>query len=116
MSSPIVPLQGPTGPPDLTSSARNVHAEMDLFESQLAAAAQALGIEAGDAGPPPKVLDEMAAAGRISRQLSESGHELRFLDGSQGRVTVELADSEGNTVRTMKIAEALQIAAGKPLG
>jgi hypothetical protein len=65
--------------------------------------------------PPPEVLDQIAAAGRICRQLGESGRELRFSEGQEGRVTVELADREGNTVKSMLISEALEIAAGKPL-
>jgi len=116
MSSPIVPIQGPSGPPESMSSARALPADMGMFIAELTASSRALEVEADDAGPPPEVMDQIAAAGRISRQLGESGHELRFSEGSGGRVTVELADSEGNAVRTMKVSEALQIAAGKPLG
>lgn len=115
MSSPITPVQGLPGLPNSIFSAREILAEMDAFKAELAAGARALGAEESGDGPPPEVMDEIAAAGRISRQLGESGHEVRFTEGPGGRIAVELADSEGNTVRTMKIAEALEIAAGKPL-
>ncbi|MGA9875590.1 MAG: hypothetical protein WBQ21_07265 [Solirubrobacteraceae bacterium] len=116
MSSPITPIQGPPGPSDPMPAAGSIPADAHAFKAELAAGDRALASDAVLGGPPPEVMDQIAAAGRISRQLGESGHELRFSEGSGGRVTVELADREGNTVRTMKIAEALEIAAGKPLG
>jgi hypothetical protein len=93
------------------------------FESELAASDRVLSGNADSAveshadggAPPAEVLDQIAVAGRISRQLSESGHELRFSEGRGGRVTVELTDREGNTVKSMSVSEALEIAAGKPL-
>jgi hypothetical protein len=115
MSSPIMPVQGPPGPSNSMPTAREILAEMDAFKAELAAGVRALGVENSSGAPPAEVMDEIAAAGRISRQLGESGHEVRFTDGPDGRIAVELADREGKTVRTMKVAEALEIAAGKPL-
>jgi hypothetical protein len=72
--------------------------------------------ESLEAGPPHDVLDQIEAAGRISRRLRESGQEMRFSLEEGGRVKIELHDREGKTVRSLLAAEALDIAAGKPLG
>jgi hypothetical protein len=126
MTSQILPFNGPSTP---SGSSRKVpftrgdRSEPTTFESELAASDRVLWSKAGGAAegladggvPPTEVLDQIAAAGRISRQLGESGHELRFSEGEGGRVKVELADSEGNTVKSMSVSEALEIAAGKPL-
>jgi|HubBroStandDraft_3_1064219.scaffolds.fasta_scaffold02259_5 hypothetical protein len=115
MSSPITPIQGQFGPTGSTTPARDVDVDADAFKLELAAGGRMFAADMPAGEPPAEVMDQIAAAGRISRQLHESGHELRFSDGSGGRITVELLDCEGNAVRTMKIAEALEIAAGKPL-
>ncbi|HTC60647.1 MAG TPA: hypothetical protein VK691_11085 [Solirubrobacteraceae bacterium] len=85
------------------------------FQSDLSAADRLLASQHGSGTPPPEVLDQVAAAGRISREMRESGHELRFSEGQGGRVTVELSDRKGKTVKNMSISEALEIAAGKPV-
>jgi hypothetical protein len=85
------------------------------FHSELSAADRLLASQDGSGTPPPEVLDQVAAAGRISREMRESGHELRFSDDQGGRVTVELFDREGKTVKSMLISEALELAVGKPL-
>jgi hypothetical protein len=116
MTSPIQPIQGPTGSPDSTPRAGEVPSHIHAFKTQLDASDHALASEVDAGAPPAEVLDQIATAGRISRQLSETGHELRFSEEHGGRVKVELQDRGGNTVRTMLIAEALELAAGKQLG
>jgi hypothetical protein len=116
MTSPIMPIQGgPRAPSNSTSGAHDVPGGAAAFKAELAANDRTLASEHGWGDPPAEVLDQIAAAGRICRQLRESGHELRFSEGSGGRPTIELADREGKTVRTMLVAEALEISAGKPL-
>jgi hypothetical protein len=129
MTSQILPFSGALTPPGSspnTLSMGDITNDPATFEAELAASDRVLAHEAGgavagaegvvDGGvPPPEVLDQIAAAGRISRQLRESGHELRFSEGRGGRVTVELSDREGNTVKSMSVSEALEIAAGKPV-
>ncbi len=126
MTSQILPFNGPSTPSGSSRQVpftRNNRGEPATFESELAASDRVLWSEAGDVAeslpdggvPPTEVLDQIAAAGRISRQLRESGHELRFSEGQGGRVKVELSDSEGKTVKDMSVSEALEIAAGKPL-
>ncbi|MFZ2114694.1 MAG: hypothetical protein WAU77_13310 [Solirubrobacteraceae bacterium] len=85
------------------------------FQSELSASDRLLASQDGSGTPPPEVLDQVAAAGRISREMRESGHELRFSEGQGGRVTVKLSDRKGKTVKSISIAEALEIAAGKPV-
>ena len=117
MTSPILPFNGPSSsagssyPMPFMSDAGDPAA----FQSDLSASDRLLASQDGSGTPPPEVLDQVAAAGRISREMRESGHELRFSEGQGGRVTVELADREGKTVKSMLISEALEIAAGKPV-
>jgi hypothetical protein len=115
MSSPILPTRGPLAPLNSMPSPNDAPADVDVFKAEFAAVDRMLASDAPDGEPPSEVLEQIAATGRISRRLHESGHELRFIEGSGGRVMVELQDCEGKTVRTMKIAEALELAAGKPL-
>jgi len=91
MSSPILPAQGPSGPPVENDSA-----------------------SAG--GPPPEVLDQIAAAARIGEQLRQAGHEVRFFSPADGgRVSIEVHDGDGNAIGTLSPAAALELAAGSPL-
>lgn len=116
MSSPILPIDGPRGLSSSTSIARDTGDEIATFMSELSASERALAIGAGRGGPPPEVLDQITAASRINEQLRESGYELCFSTSEKGaRVKIELRDSQGNTVRTVSAAEAIEIAAGKPL-
>lgn len=126
MTSPILPSNGPYTPSGSSRQApfiRGNPSEAVAFESELAVSDRVLSSKAGAAAegfadggaPPAEVFDQIAAAGRISRQLRESGHELRFSEGRGGRVKVELTDSEGNTVKDMSVSETLEIAVGKPL-
>lgn len=124
MTSPILPFDGPSPFAGLShpmsfmppTGERSVPTgNRTALGSELSANDRAYTHEADSGTPPAEVLDQIAAAGRISRQLSESGHELRFSKSEGGRVTVELADHEGNTVRSMSISEALEIAVAGPL-
>jgi hypothetical protein len=70
------------------------------------------------ASPPPEVLEAIDAAGRVARELHETGRELRFVpppEGSGGRVRVEVRDLDGNVLRTIPPSELLDVAAGAPL-
>jgi hypothetical protein len=156
MSSPILPVQGPSGPTIANSSeaahgasgadrvedwvgappadgaggvstdrvnrvalgarASTAIGDVGAFIDQLAAGVSALTIEAGPSGPPPEVLDQIAAAGKIGEQLREVGHELRFFTPTDGgRVRIEIHDRDGNVLGTVSPAAALELAAGSPL-
>jgi hypothetical protein len=118
MSSPIMPPNGlptPSGLPRPVAPARDLTTDLGAFQSELATSQRALSDEPLETSPPHEVLDQIEAAGRISRQLRESGHEMRFSVEQGGRVRIELEDREGKTVRSLLATEALDIAVGKPL-
>jgi hypothetical protein len=135
MSSPILPAQGPSGPPienrpasELTASAQpdacasTAIGDVGTFIDQLAAGVNALTItsapqgEVDRIGPPPHVLDQIAAAGRIAAQLRDAGQELRFFPAADGgRVRIEVHDRDGNAIGNLSPAAALELAAGSPL-
>lgn len=66
--------------------------------------------------PPPGLLEEIAQAALAYDELYASGHELTFTPGAAGeRVAVEVRDTGGNVLETLSIADAFDVAAGKPL-
>ncbi|HXC24214.1 MAG TPA: hypothetical protein VNU28_06490 [Solirubrobacteraceae bacterium] len=95
--------------------ARDVSADLAVFQAEPARNRRAPSDEQIEAGPPHEVLEQIEAAGRISRQLRESGQEMRFSVEQGGRVRIELEDREGKTVRSLLATEALDIAVGKTL-
>ncbi|MGD0452447.1 MAG: hypothetical protein ABSB69_02515 [Solirubrobacteraceae bacterium] len=117
MSSPILPIKGP---PDLSRAAPSAGsdaADVSAFVLELAASEATLSPIASRGAPPPRVLDQIAAAARIHDELRESGHQLRFLAAAAGeRPRIEIHDLEGNAVKTLSPAEAFELAAGRPLG
>jgi hypothetical protein len=117
MSSPTQPIDGPLGQATLTPSTPAGADDIGAFLSELAASADSLAVDASRGGPPPEVLDQIAAAGRIEEQLRESGQQLRFSASTPTEhVRVELHDSQGKVVRALSLAEALELAAGRPAG
>jgi hypothetical protein len=117
MSSPIQPIDGPSGQATLTPVPGARADDTGAFLSELAAGADSLAVDASRGGPPPEVLDEIAAAARIEERLRESGQQLRFSSAPRaGRVAIELHDSQGGVVRALSAAEAIELAAGRPVG
>jgi hypothetical protein len=73
-------------------------------------------IEVGAASPPPALLEEIAQAAAAYDELYAGGHELVFSPGAEGeRVAVEVRETGGDVLETLSIADALEVAAGKPL-
>jgi flagellar protein FlaG len=68
------------------------------------------------ASPPASVLEEMHQASRVADELRAMKRELHFEPTGNGRVVVEVRDLDGNVIRTIPPAKALEIAAGGPLG
>lgn len=65
------------------------------------------------ASPPPEVLDAIAAADAAYEQLDASGRHVRFgLDPATGRLTCELTDGEGVTLRHLSSHAVLDLASG----
>jgi hypothetical protein len=65
------------------------------------------------ASPPPEVSAEVRDAARAAARLHELGRELRFDHGEDGRLKVELRDTDGNTLRSVPTAEIFDFAEGK---
>lgn len=113
MNSPIMPVDGPSDLPSFTPSATS--GDVAAFVAALAVGESALAIEAARGGPPPEVLDQIATAGRIEETLRASGQQLRFSCAAPGeRTRIEVDERGGDAVRTLSVAEALDIATGKP--
>ena len=116
MGSPILPTEGPLGSPMQASPTSTVAGGGASFPSALQASRNALAGEANPGTLPPELLEEIAAAARTNEQLSASGRHVHFVQDEQsGRVTVELWGHEGNMLRTLSIAETLNLAVGKSL-
>jgi hypothetical protein len=65
------------------------------------------------ASPPPEVSAEVQAAARAAARLHALGRELRFEQGDDGRLRVELRDRDGNVLRQVPTGEVFDFAAGK---
>ena len=76
----------------------------------------AASLDAIPSSPPPEVLEQMAQAHQIYEQLAADGKSLHFDHDESGPATVELRDSNGTSLRTLSLAEALDLAAGAGAG
>ena len=86
--------------------------------AQAAAPAQpvaAVTVDTLPASPPPQVLEEMADAAKVFDTLRAQARELHFETTGDGRVTVTVRDLDGNVIRTIPPAKALDVAAGGPI-
>lgn len=63
--------------------------------------------------PPHEVTTEVQDAARAATRLHELGRELRFDQGDDGRLRVELRDHDGNVLRQVPTTEIFDFAAGK---
>lgn len=61
----------------------------------------AAGVVTPIGGPPPEVQREMAQAERAWQELAETGREVRFGTGADGRVSVELTDMAGHSLEPL---------------
>lgn len=109
MSSPILPITDPFGPP--TANGGDV-VDLSAFVAGLDVCERALTIEATRGRPPAALLDEMLAAGSRHEELRRTGIEMVFTESADGRTVVELIDGAGQTLRAVTVAEAFEISAG----
>jgi hypothetical protein len=115
MSSPIIPIEGPSDPSRVTPPADSGADDIAPFAYELEAGETTFALAASRGGPPHEVLEQIALAGTIDERLRASGQQLRFTLAEGGRRTrIEMHDREGNVVRTLSAAEALEMAAGRP--
>jgi hypothetical protein len=116
MSSPILPITDFSGCPTDTPNVPAAAEDIGVIVSALSADEYPLTLIASRGGPPPELLEQIAVAGAIEEQLRESGRRLRFSLHADGeRTRIELVDCDGNAMRRLSTAEALEVAAGKPL-
>jgi len=57
---------------------------------------------------PDEVMEEMAAADELYERLLEEGRQIRF-DEMRGRIVAALCDLDGNVVRPLTLAEAIEM-------
>jgi hypothetical protein len=75
----------------------------------------AVNVSTLPASPPPAVLEDMHVAARVAEELHEQKRELHFEVTRSGRVAVQVRDLDGNVIRTIPAAKALDIAGGAAL-
>jgi hypothetical protein len=92
---------------------RSAAADKAEFGASLEAA---VNVNTLPASPPSSVLEDMHAAARVAAELRAQGRELHFEPTGTGRVIVQVKDLDGNVIRTIPPARALEIAGGAPLG
>jgi hypothetical protein len=115
MSSPIQPTQGAT-PANAPLSGGTSRRVVTGFSMAPTTPGRAVSLDTLPASPPQQVLEEMATAARVHDGLRAMGRELHFAhDENSGRMTIEVRDNGGNVLRTISPAQALDVAAGKPL-
>jgi flagellar protein FlaG len=91
---------------------RSAPAPQAGFDATLDAA---VNVSTLPASPPPAVLEDMHVAGRVWAELRAQKRELHFEPTGNGRVVVQVRDLDGNVIRTIPPAKALEVAAGGPL-
>jgi hypothetical protein len=112
MSSPITPPQAA----QLVATGAPTPPAASPGPAGPAAVTPAVSLDTLPSSPPQEVLDQMAGAAQTHAALSAQGRELRFArDPLSGRTRIEVRDRDGNILRTLSPAQALEVAAGAPL-
>jgi hypothetical protein len=91
---------------------RSAPAQDAGFKSALDAA---VNVSTLPASPPPAALADMHVAARVFEELRAQKRELHFEPTGTGRVIVQVRDLDGNVLRTIPPAKALEVASGAPL-
>jgi len=116
MSSPSLRTEDPSGPSSPMSTA-SAGAPAGVLVDDFSPGEGEGAIEASRGGPPAEVLEQIAAAEKIYERLRASGAQMRFFPADDCEpIRIELHDRDGNAVRTLSVLEAVEMAAGKPLG
>src|SRR3954451_1939560 len=80
-----------------------------------AGAVAAVTVDTLPASPPEHVLEQMYDASKVADTLHAQARELHFEAVGSGRVVVEVRDLDGNVIRTIPPAAALDVAGGDRL-
>ena len=95
MSSPILPISDPLASTE-NQAIRSRRGHPCRSSSELTAGEGASPLDRRSrGGPPPEVLDQIAAAGKIEERLREDGRQLRFSTGQDGHTIIEVRDNTG---------------------
>lgn len=114
MDSPILPIEGLSGP-SFAGRAATVAGDVDDFLAELNAGGRALSIAVVRVGPPQEVLEQIAAAAQTERRMRATGRQVRFVPvGPNGLTQAEVHNRDGS-VRPLTLTEAFGLADGKPL-
>jgi hypothetical protein len=114
MHSQILPFRAPMGYQNSMSGSAGPADDGAISPDRMDA--RVFAGEPLPSSPPAEVLEEIAAARRTNEELCAHGRRVRFTQDEQsGCPRVELLDDQGKMLRTLSIAEALDMAAGKPL-
>ena len=106
----IPPIQGGVERPAATP--RSEPAQGAGFRAQLDAA---VNVSTLPASPPPSALEDMQKAAQVWQELRSQRRELHFEPTGDGHVIVQVRDLDGNVIRTIPAAHALEVASGAPL-
>ena len=87
----------------------------DVRQAASAEPVAAVTVDTLPASPPEHLLEEMYDASKVADTLRAQQRELHFETVGSGRVVVQVRDLDGNVIRTIPPAGALDVAAGKPL-
>ena len=102
----------PLGGVERTSRSQRTSAAQAAAPTQAVAA---VTVDTLPASPPKHVLAEVYDASKVAEQLRAQARELHFEPLGNGRVIVQVRDLDGNVIRTIPPAKALDVAAGDPL-
>ena len=107
----------PIGGPDRSAAQPRAAAPAQRadFVGTLKAAANDVNVSTLPSSPPAEVLEQMSEAARVAEELRSQQRELHFEPTGTGRVIVQVRDLDGNVIRTIPPARALEIAAGAAL-
>lgn len=116
MSSPIPPIQAPE---EVTGAQAVQAADAGQPTAATTGVSAAEGpsvyVDTFPGSPPPEVLAQMAAAGQTYESLRAEGKEVRFsTDEHSGHTQIEVRDRRGETIKTLSVPEAVDLATGEP--
>ena len=105
-------MSSPSAAPTDSQAPTPPQGEDQPISYELAHAEGSLSIDLTRSGPPPEVLEQMARADAINSRLRASGRELCFSLSADGcSLQIELRDRDGQLLRVLTAAEALELAA-----
>ena len=112
MSSPVTPVPGSRGPSEPMSPSPARPGDPTGFAVELDAVERALAVDARTGSPPPQLLAQVAAAGRLHDRLAAEGTRVSFSRAQPGRRT-EITVHAAGEARSIGPTEASEIATGK---